>query len=51
MDPEVLCARLEDAGILGGLPVEGGIPWCCTECNDKAGIDRLISVIREVCGK
>ncbi len=28
--PEVLEA-LEDTGILGGLPVEGGILWCATE--------------------
>ena len=48
-DPAELCKALEAHGILGGLPVEDGILWCCTECNDRADIDRLISVIREVC--
>ena len=49
VEPETLCRALEARGILGGLPVDGGILWCCTECNTKAEIDRLISVIREVC--
>ena len=39
--------KLEEQGILGGLPVDGGILWCCTECNSKAEIDRLIKVIGE----
>ena len=38
---------LEDAGILGGLPVEGGILWCATERNTKAQIDRLIETLRK----
>lgn len=48
IEPETLCAKLEEQGILGGLPVDGGILWCCTECNSKAEIDRLIKVIGEV---
>ena len=51
MDPEALCAKLAEHDILGGLPVDGGILWCCTECNSKADIDRLVSVLKEVCGK
>ena len=50
-DPAVLCAKLEEKGILGGLPVDGGILWCCTECNSKADIDRLLAAIGEVLGK
>ena len=48
IEPETLCAKLEEQGILGGLPVDGGILWCCTECDSKAEIDRLIKVIGEV---
>ena len=49
VDPAKLCQALEDQGILGGLPVDGGILWCCTELNRKEEIDRLVSVIGEVC--
>lgn len=51
MEAEKLCAALEERGILGGLPVDGGILWCCTEMNTKADMDRLIAVIGEVLGK
>ena len=51
MDPALLCAKLEERGILGGLPVDGGILWCCTELNTKADMDQLIAVIGEVLGK
>ena len=51
VDADDLCKKLEAKGILGGLPVDGGILWCCTECNSKADIDRLVSVLKEVCGK
>ena len=47
--PDVLNGALEEKGILGGLPVEGGILWCCTECNSKADIDHLVSAVKEVC--
>ena len=49
MDAEKLNAALAEKGILGGLPVEGGILWCCTELNSKADIDELIAIIGEVC--
>ncbi len=51
VDAEDLCRKLEAKGILGGLPVDGGILWCCTECNDKADIDNLVAALKEVCGK
>lgn len=51
VEPDKLCAALEGQGILGGLPVEGGILWCCTELNTKADMDKLIAVIGEVLGK
>ena len=49
VDPAKLCAALEEQGILGGLPVDGGILWCCTELNRKEEMDRLLAVIGEVC--
>ncbi|MCI5499398.1 MAG: aminomethyl-transferring glycine dehydrogenase subunit GcvPA [Clostridiales bacterium] len=51
VEPEKLTAALEAKGILGGLPVDGGILWCCTELNTKADMDQLIAVIGEVLGK
>ena len=39
---------LEDAGILGGLPVAGGILWCATERNTKAQMDKLIETVKAV---
>ena len=45
---EVLKA-LEDAGILGGLPVEGGVLWCATEKASKSELDRAIAIVKEVC--
>ena len=46
---EVLAA-LEKAGILGGLPVEGGVLWCATEKVSKAELDRAVSIVKEVLG-
>ncbi len=51
VDPEFLCGELEKRGILGGLPVEGGLLWCCTELNSREEINRLTDEIREVCGR
>ncbi len=51
VDSGKLLAALAKQDILGGLPVDGGILWCCTECNSKADIDRLVSIVKEVCGK
>ena len=47
-DADALCAGLAERGILGGLPVEGGILWCCTELNRKAQCDELVAAVKEV---
>ncbi|MBR0353790.1 MAG: aminomethyl-transferring glycine dehydrogenase subunit GcvPA [Oscillospiraceae bacterium] len=44
---EVLRA-LEDAGILGGLPIEEGVLWCATEKADRASLDRAAAIVKEV---
>lgn len=44
---EVLGA-LEEAGILGGLPVEGGVLWCATEKASREALDRAAAIVREV---
>ncbi|MCR4622525.1 MAG: aminomethyl-transferring glycine dehydrogenase subunit GcvPA [Clostridiales bacterium] len=46
--PAELQARLDKEGILGGLPVEGGVLWCCTEKNTREQIDRLAEILGEV---
>ncbi|MCD8344050.1 MAG: aminomethyl-transferring glycine dehydrogenase subunit GcvPA [Oscillospiraceae bacterium] len=48
-EPTVLCAALAERGILGGLPLDGGLLWCCTELNDRGQIDELVEVLKEVC--
>ena len=40
---------LEDNGILGGLPVEGGILWCVTEVVTKKEMDKAVQIVKEVC--
>lgn len=45
-----LLARLEREDILGGLPVEGGLLWCCTEKNGKSDMDRVAAIAKEVAG-
>lgn len=40
---------LEDAGILGGLPVEGGVLWCATEKASREALDRAAAIVKEVC--
>ena len=47
---EVLSA-LEEAGILGGLPIAGGVLWCATEKVPKAELDRAVEIVKEVLGK
>ena len=42
---------LEDAGILGGLPVDGGVLWCATEKASKAALDKTVAIVKEVCAK
>lgn len=43
--PKVL-KDLEEEGILGGLPVEGGILWCATEKNTRKQMDRVAEIVR-----
>ena len=45
---EVLKA-LESANILGGLQIEEGVLWCCTEKVTKADLDRTVEIVKEVC--
>ena len=47
---EVLKA-LEEAGILGGLPGEGGVLWGATEKASKAVLDKTVAIVKEVCAK
>ena len=39
---------LAEKGILGGLPVSGGILWCATEMNSKADMDEMIEILKGV---
>ena len=45
---EEVLAALESAGILGGLPVKGGVLWCATEKVSKAELDRAVALVKEV---
>ena len=47
-DAEELLGALAEKGILGGLPVDGGILWCATELNSRAACDELLSCVKEV---
>ncbi len=46
--PERLLATLSENGILGGLPVEGGVLWCVTEANTREELDRTAAIAKEV---
>ena len=47
--PEAVLKALDENGILGGLPVEGGLLWCVTELASRDELDRAVSIIKEVC--
>ncbi|MEE0110554.1 MAG: aminomethyl-transferring glycine dehydrogenase subunit GcvPA [Oscillospiraceae bacterium] len=47
---EVLKA-LEEADILGGLPIEDGVLWCATEKVSKADLDKTVAIVKEVYAK
>ncbi|MCK9478385.1 MAG: aminomethyl-transferring glycine dehydrogenase subunit GcvPA [Firmicutes bacterium] len=49
--PEAALSALDDAGILGGLVVDGKVLWCVTEQNSIDEIDEAVGIVREVCGK
>ena len=47
-DANRILLKLEQEGILGGLPLsDGGILWCATEKNSKEDIDRMVGIIRK----
>ena len=48
---EKVLSALEEAGILGGLPVEGGILWCVTEAVSKEELDTAANLVKMACGK
>lgn len=43
-----LLDALAKEGILGGLPLEEGILWCCTELNTREACDRVLAIAKEV---
>ncbi len=45
---EQVLKALEDAGILGGLPVEDGVLWCVTEKISKEQLDKAVAIVKEV---
>ncbi len=45
---EQALSALEQAGILGGLPIPEGVLWCATEKASKAELDKAIAVVKEV---
>ena len=49
---DAVLAALDEAGILGGLPLgEDEILWCATEKNSRAELDRAVAVVKEVLAK
>lgn len=47
-DVRLTLERLAARGILGGLPIEGGILWCVTEVVTKAEIDLAVAVCADI---
>ncbi|MBR0171782.1 MAG: aminomethyl-transferring glycine dehydrogenase subunit GcvPA [Lachnospiraceae bacterium] len=45
---DAVLKALDDAGILGGLPVEEGVLWCVTEKISGAELDRAAGIVKEV---
>lgn len=43
-----ILSALEAKGILGGLPVAGGLLWCCTELVSRQELDAAAAVVKEV---
>ena len=48
VEPDALLDALADRGILGGLPVDGGILWAATELNGRAICDEVLAIAKEV---
>lgn len=47
---EKVLSALEKAGILGGLPVEGGLLWCVTETVSREELDAAADIVKAACG-
>jgi len=43
--------RLDEAGILGGLKVDGGLLWCVTEKAGKEQLDKTADIVKGACGR
>lgn len=49
VEADVLLERLEQHGILGGLPLpDGNLLWCVTEVLSRADIDEMAAICKEV---
>ena len=44
--PQKVEEILEEKGILGGLPMDGGILWCATEMNSKDDMDEMVAILK-----
>lgn len=52
VDANMLLEQLGTKGFLGGLALEHNrILWCATEMNEKAEMDELAELVKEVCGR
>ncbi|MDR2506312.1 MAG: aminomethyl-transferring glycine dehydrogenase subunit GcvPA [Oscillospiraceae bacterium] len=49
-DINLLLKKLDEAGILGGMPVDGGILWAVTEMNTRDELDKTAAIVKEVIG-
>lgn len=49
VDVAKLNEHLAANNILGPLPVEDKLLWCCTELNSKTAMDKLLTLVKEVC--
>ena len=43
-----ILAVLDQKGILGGLPYEGGVLWCATEKVSKETLDEVVAIVKGV---
>ena len=50
-DAKRILKALAKRGILGGLPVEGGILWCATEVVTREELDETAAIVKEVLSK
>jgi glycine dehydrogenase subunit 1 len=47
-DTNLLFKKLDEAGILGGFPLDGGILWAVTEVNTRDELDKAAAIAKEV---